>query len=172
MQEKDFIRLMVYENTIADMYCKDIEYHKRIRMYLCPNKEERQLIPKYTNGLGNTQTCRQYFKEIIKNYEKKQLDLNGERKLCLARDGEFYLEDNDGKCFYARDLKEKEKMWFELKCFLEFSRMWSGLEKIKDFNYEEKPIIIAGRLDDLGKDKLKELAERESEKMNRQIIVK
>lgn len=131
------------ENKAADIFFNDVEYHKRMCRILNPSKEDRQIIPKCTNGLGDTQTCRKYLKEVINSFQDKAFINVETGRLCLSKQGEFFLEEEQGNSVLANNLEESEKKIFELRCFLAYSEIWNELELIKDFNHIEKPILIA-----------------------------
>lgn len=124
---------------------------------------------KLTNGYGTTRSFRGFIATYIKHYKPLRLRENKELYLKLSQDGEFrvgYL-DNDEDVY----LSESENILYHYFSFISVADFWTRAEKIRNFNFVSKPLLISNFLEFLDESiNLAEILER-TNKIGRQVIM-
>ena len=115
-----------------------------------------------------------FFRSLLNNYIRsfKPIWINRDKKiyLRLLSSGEFIsLKDYNG-IPQKYDLSETEQTVFNFIVFLEIGRFWGELNRIKDLNWESKPLIAINLIEhlDVSFDVLEYI---KGLKQNRQIII-
>ena len=95
---------------------------------------------KMTGGSGCTEVFRRYLSEFIASFEEEELVQGKRYILTLKPDGNFVVKG--GISEEAPCLSTSERTIYHFLCFVYIAGFWQGFEKIRDLNYEPKPLVI------------------------------
>ena len=136
------------ENESLEMqkYCSFSQFSEEEYPHvLYKYKNAREFYPrkgfsKATGGVGDTEYFRQYLNNYIKNFTPERIRENKQYMLTLDSEGRFIV--TDGVSEMQPCMSETEKTIYHFLCFIHIAEFWKGLEKIRNVNYEQKPLII------------------------------
>lgn len=92
-----------------------------------------------TGGLGDTKTFRSYLNSYIKNFRPLPLIRGKDYYLILDESGKFEVFSGG---YNNIPLSETESLVYHFLCFIHLAKFWSEVEKIRDINHLDKPLII------------------------------
>ncbi len=101
-----------------------------------------------TGGLGETKTFRSYLNSYIKNFRPLPLIRGKDYYLLLDENGKFEVFDSGDNNI---PLSETESLIYHFLCFIHLAKFWSEVEKIRDINHLDKPLVIPDFLERLDK---------------------
>ncbi len=133
------------ERREPGIFEKGVPYSERLKTYLEYSRSRgNNEFAERTCGICATATFRKCLKDYIKSFEPQKIFSDSEARISLHSDGVFAiegenkgganLEGEDGKNGFCLEILS----YFNITCF------WEELEKIRNFNYIKRPIIIAG----------------------------
>ena len=104
-----------------------------------PHKKEKLLK---TDGIIATRFFRYQLNKYIKCFNPFDYPEKNGYKVILQSNGKFSAVNNENQPLEMNN--KKDKVFFELMCFLKLREFWSNTEKTVNMNYEKRPLIILG----------------------------
>lgn len=148
---KDYLYLINHHKEENDANCfsdfKGQNYPHRLLRYKNTEKYySGNDFATITGGIGETKTFRSYLNSYIKNFRPLPLIRGKDYYLILDESGKFEVFNggNDNS-----PLSETESLIYHFLCFIHLAKFWSEVEKIRDINHLNKPLIIPDFLEKL-----------------------
>ena len=108
--------------------------------------------------------------EYIVNFKSRKLAERKNIYFDITSQGKFVaIKKNCGESIFC-NLSASEKTLFNLLCFIEINKFRQFVNGVKNFNYEEKPLILMSFPDCLD-ESFNYISFLEEQKLNREIII-
>lgn len=95
-----------------------------------------------TDGVGKTRVFRAALNRFIHDFNPEKLRADKDDWLTLNEKGEFRVIHPSLGADVRPALSETEGVLYPFLCFLHLSKFWAEVEKIRNINHVEKPLII------------------------------
>lgn len=150
-------------NDVTDFY-KDLLSHcleqdatesfngqdKSLPLRLCwyRNPEDQDILedlPGRTGRILNTKAFRTHLVSYIRTFQSEPVNCQKQYQVRINRQGQFevFHPGVSGEVF----LSATEERLFLYICFLNIAAFWVGIEKVRNFHHEEKPLLIQNFLE-------------------------
>ena len=114
-----------------------LKQYKDIEKYYPDNK-----FDELTDGVGKTRVFRAALNRFIRDFKPEKLRADKEYWLALNSKGEFQVVHPSFDANESHALSETEEVLYQYLCFLHLSEFWSEVEKIRNLNRVNKPLIV------------------------------
>ena len=115
-----------------------LKQYKDIEKYYPDNK-----FDELTDGVGKTRVFRAALNRFIRDFKPEKLRADKEYWLTLNEKGEFQVVHPSFGANESPALSETEVVLYRYLCFLHLSEFWSEVERIRNINHVNKPLIIS-----------------------------
>ena len=115
-------------------------------------------------------TFRFLLNEYIVGFKPRQLSLQKNLYFDITRQGKFIAIKKVGYKSINYDLSASERMLFDFLCFIEINKFRQLVNGVKDFNHNEKPLILVNFPEYLD-EKFDYISFLRKQKLNRKIII-
>lgn len=140
------------ERREPGIFEKGVPYSERLKTYLGYSRSRgNHEFAESTCGICATATFRKCLKDYIKFFEPQKIFSDSEARISLHSDGVFAIEGENKGCgkieggkIEAEGEAGKTGFCLEILSYFNITCFWEELEKIRDFNYIKRPILIAG----------------------------
>ena len=140
------------ERREPGIFEKGVPYSQRLKTYLEYSRtKDSNAFAERTLGICATATFRKCLKDYIKSFEPQKIFSDSQARISLHSDGVFAIEGWDkggGKIGGGKIEGEgeagKTSVCLEILSYFNITCFWEELEKIRNFNYIKRPIVISG----------------------------
>lgn len=135
------------ERRELGIFEKGVPYSERLKTYLEYSRSRgNNEFAERTLGICATATFRKCLKDYIKSFEPQKIFSDSQARISLHSDGVFAIEGENkgGGKIEGEGEAGKTSFCLEILSYFNITCFWEELEKIRDFNYIKRPIVIAG----------------------------
>lgn len=155
-------QLVCFSVKREDGFSEKLKKYKDVERYY--SKAE---FAELTDGIGNTVL----FRRCLNSYIKENSCNDGINNICICENGETklnsYSHSRESDIFGQMD----NAVLLEYLCYIGVNKLWQRIEKIRDFNHIDLPIILIDLQKYVDKaEKLDDYIKRATE-LNRQIFI-
>lgn len=135
------------ERRELGIFEKGVPYSQRLKTYLEYSRSRgNNEFAERTLGICATATFRKCLKDYIKSFEPQKIFSDSEARISLHSDGVFAIEGENkgGGKIEGEGEAGKNSFCLEILSYFNITCFWEELEKIRNFNYIKRPIVISG----------------------------